>query len=77
MKIFNPRGNEVLKEVTLFLTQSEASEMRDALESLLDDPSAHHNHISNEDYSSEVTVAIYDKSNLKGFDEISKKILSE
>lgn len=49
-----------LHGVGLGLTVSEARELRDALDSLIDAPINAHEHVSSADYQTEVTVFIVD-----------------
>jgi hypothetical protein len=51
--------------------------LRDSLNILLKDPSLRHCRISNDDYSKEITVCIYDETNPNEFDERSKKLIIE
>jgi len=61
MKIENTRTKEYLDKVLLRLTRDEAGELRDALKSLLaenGERDAGHVHVSNSDFTKEVTVMI-------------------
>lgn len=61
--------------VNLYLTKAEASELRDALNELIARPERHHQHVPDEGYAREVTVAVYDPGNLEGFDEQSRNLI--
>lgn len=50
-----------LASVGLGLTEAEARELRDVLETLLDDQEARHEHVSSADYQTELTVWISDR----------------
>jgi len=77
MRILDEGEDRSLNRITLYLTMSEASEMRDTLEALLADPVERHEHISSSDYLKELTVCIYDPNSLGKFDERSKKLILE
>jgi hypothetical protein len=71
MRILDESADKSLNNVILYLTLSEASELRDSLDDLLKKSSNNHAHIANENFQKELTVCIYDVENLKGFDERS------
>jgi hypothetical protein len=62
MLIQNKKTKETWDIVILYLKPSEAKQLRDYLEALLDDPiPGEHHHVSSEDYRREITVLISDK----------------
>ena len=73
--------NSSIDAVTLLLTEAEASEFRDSLESILQSKTgSSHFHINDSDYRKEITVCTYTKGYIsdEGFDEqIKKHILNE
>ncbi len=75
MRILDKKSDKPLKNVTLYLTSAEASELRSSLNQLLKKPVENHDHISSEDYQKEITVCIYDVNNLQGFSERSKNLI--
>lgn len=75
MHILDQTSDKSLKNVTLYLTHSEALELRDSLNDLLQNRLNNHAHISNESFKKEITVCIYDKDNLKGFNERSINLI--
>jgi hypothetical protein len=77
MRILDQDHDRSLKAVTIYLTNSEAAELRDALEQIQADPVGRHEHTSSGDYTKEVTVCIYDPDHLAQFDERSKKLILE
>lgn len=61
MRIESSSGDRITS-IALFLTESEASELRDALDGMLADRAAggstsRHEHVSSADYRTEITVA--------------------
>ena len=71
MRILDEISDKSLENIILYLTSSEASELRDSLDQLLKKPLNNHIHISNENFQKEITVCIYDMNNLKGFNDRS------
>ena len=77
MRILDDQNNKKLDRVGLYLTRDEAIQLKGYLEQLLSDPDMHHAHLSSDDYQKDVTVSIYDQTNLRGFDDRSKKLIRE
>ncbi len=75
MRILDESSDKSLKNVILYLTFAEASELKDSLEGLLKKPLNNHAHISNENLQKEITVCIYDVDNLKGFNKRSMNLI--
>jgi len=74
MRILNLDTNEKINQATIYLTNSEAKELKDSLDNLLEDNSRHE-HISDDSYQTEITVCIYEKENLGEFDARSRKLI--
>jgi hypothetical protein len=79
MRIFDEDNQNVINNVSIFLTIDEAKEMLDSLDGLLKayKNDADHTHINDETYQHEITLSLYDETNLKGFNERAKKIIKE
>ena len=78
MRILDENTDKSVNAVIIYLTKSEASEMRDSLAQILADPIGRHEHVSNSDYTKEVTICIYDPDHLdEHFHERSKKLILE
>ena len=77
MRIYDPKSKKQLGEVTLYLTPREAAELADAARDLAEAPSHHHGHVSSDDYSREVTIAVYTAENLSGFDAEFQMLLKD
>ena len=77
MRILDTDHDVALREVCLYLTRAEAVELLGFLEQLLEQPALHHCHVYDESYAKEITVTIYDDTNLEGFDERSRKLILE
>ena len=80
MLIIDKNDNSI-DGITLLLTEAEASELRDKLESILQSKTgSSHSHINDSDYKKEITVCTYTKGKVsdEGFNEqIKKHILTE
>jgi hypothetical protein len=74
MRILNLDTNEKINQATIYLTNSEAKELKDSLENLLENNS-HHEHISDNSFQTEITVCIYEKDNIGKFDARSRKLI--
>lgn len=77
MRILDERTDKSLSHVTLYLTLAEASELKDALDALISDHVGRHEHIPSDDYSKEVTICVYDSSNLSDFNERSRQLIMQ
>lgn len=77
MRILNEDNDNPLNAIILYLTKSEALQLRDFLEQILADPIGRHEHISSDDYSKEVTICIYDTDHLDQFNERSRQLILE
>jgi hypothetical protein len=76
MRILDQATNRSLSSVTVYLTMSEAGELRDRLKAMVADPIKHqHEHVVSSDGSKEVIVCVYDAGNLAQFDERSRKLI--
>jgi hypothetical protein len=62
MLIENMDTKETWDSVVLYLKPSEAKELRDSLNAIINDQTpGRHEHVSNEDYKREITILISDK----------------
>jgi hypothetical protein len=77
MRLLDEDSNKKLDRVTLYLTRSEAEELRDDLERILANPRGNHAHLSSKDFRKEITICIYDDTMLNDFNERSKKLIKE
>ena len=75
MRILDQDADKSINQITLYLTVLEAQELRDSIDSLLQNETHHYEHISSDDYKKEITMTIYDRLQLDSFDERSKKIV--
>lgn len=66
-----------LSHITLYLTRSDALELRDSLEAVLSGPIDRHEHVPSADNLKEITVCLYDMDRLEHFDERSRRLIRE
>ena len=79
MRILDLDHDSARHRIILYLTVSEASELRDSLESILAGSRESHEHVMSADGSKEVTVCLYspdDPEWLKLFDDRSQKLIA-
>ena len=77
MRILDEDADRAINWITLYLTPSEAGELRDSLEVLLTRPADNHAHVPNQDYSKEITVCIYDPADLGTFSQRARRLIVE
>lgn len=78
MRILDEDNNKVVSNVSIFLTLEEAKEMADSLDELINrfgTQNADHFHLYDNEFQREITVCLYDKGNLTGFDDRSKLLI--
>jgi len=71
MRILDESSDKSLNRIILYLTLSEAMELRDGLDDLIKNPSNNHTHVSSEDFNKETTVCVYDVNDLNLFNKRS------
>ena len=76
MRILDLERDRKLDNIILYLTPSEAGELRDSLEVLLRGPHGHY-HIPSLDFRKEITICMYDPDSPPdpSFDERSKRLI--
>lgn len=78
MRILNNDSDKKLDNITLCLTKAEAEELKDTLEGILAKPKSNHGHIPDYEASKELTVCVYDTSDLdSSFHDRIKKLIKE
>ena len=77
MRMLNEDTDSKLDRVTVYLTNSEVKELIESLRQLLEKPSHNHHHVYSDDYRKELTICLYGVNRLSGFDERSRKLISE
>ncbi len=66
MILVNAKTQETLTDVLILLTPSEAKELSNKLENLTSE-AGEHVHINNDEFSKELTVAVYTRNNARYF----------
>ena len=78
MRFLNQENGQSMKDILLLMTYQEACEIRDDLEKLIVSKKMNdHSHICDVEYTHELTLSIYDKKNLEGYQENIKKLILE
>ena len=77
MRILDHGTNGSLNAVTIFLTRSEAEELQDSLNTLLQDQSDHHEHVNSLDFKKELIVSLYDSQSIDTFDDRSRRLIEK
>ena len=77
MRIHDEESDRSLSKIIVFLTKSEAEELKSDLNSLLANPIGNQPHLSSEDYRKEITVCIYDEARLERFSDRPKRLIRE
>jgi len=78
MIIIDNDTNKKTDNICILLKYSEAVELRDALNQLIEanDFNTHH-HVNSEDFSREITIAMYNETHLDSFNERIRKLIIE
>ena len=78
MRILNNDTDKKVDNITLCLTKAEAAELRDTLESVLKRPKGNHGHVPDYEANKELTVCVYDTSDLdSSLHDRIKKLIKE
>jgi hypothetical protein len=75
MRLLDEHADKPLDRITIYLTQSEAEELRDSVLALLREPRGNHSHVPSEDFQKEITVCIYGADTIPTFNERSQKLI--
>ncbi len=74
MRIYDQDKDETILNVMLCLTKGEAIELMDSLKNILKTDNGHE-HISDEEYSHELTIFIYDMKKAESYDDRVRKVI--
>jgi len=78
MKMLDLTTDKSIKTLTLLLQETEARQLLGYLEMLLTEAGQNeHHHLNNEDYSKEITVALYDENNIESFSDRVKTLIQD
>lgn len=77
MRMLDEERDRSLSRITILLSRAEAEELRDSLKSVLEPGVELHQHISSEDYQKEITVAVYDETNVDSFNDRCRRLIRE
>ena len=78
MRMFDEDNKKNIDTLTLLLEEAEVSQLISYLNALIsgNDKKAHF-HMNNEDYSKEITLALYDVNDINHFSDRYKKLILE
>lgn len=79
MRIFDNDNEQVLRNVSIFLTLDEAREIVSSIEGLIRSfkSDADHVHLNDDSFQHEMTVCLYDETNLNGFNARAKVLIQD
>jgi len=77
MRMLDETRDRSLSRITLLLTQAEAEELRDSLESVLRGGIGQHEHTPSEDFEKEITIALYDDAAIDSFNDRCRRLIKE
>jgi len=75
MRLLDETSDKSINNLTLLLTKAEAIQFIGYLELLTEDDIGGHYHLSNKDYSKEITLVLYDENDISLFNERYKKLI--
>lgn len=76
MRLLDEIKDKPLSYVTLLLTYNEAGELRNQLDRLIEHyGKIGHHHVSDNDYQREITIAIYNESDISEFSERIQQLI--
>lgn len=78
MRLLDQEKGIVINDLLVLLTLEESCELRDELNRLISKKTKNnHSHVSNIEFTKEITISIYDFNKLDGFSERVKKLIVE
>jgi hypothetical protein len=75
VRILDEDSDRSCENITLFLTKQEAVNLSGAVAALLEGPLDRHEHVDSDDFKKELTVCIYDASDLSGLNDRSRRLI--
>lgn len=75
VRILDVDSDRSLGSIGIYLTPEEASQLVGQLQDLLDHPDNNHAHLNDAEYQHEITVSVYTPSNIRFYDERSKRLI--
>lgn len=78
MRFLNQENEQSINDILLLLTYEEACEIRDDLERLISSEKLNdHCHINDAEFKHELTLSIYNESDLDGYQDNIRKLIFE
>ena len=75
MRILDEDNDRACGNVTLYLTKQEAVNLSSSVAALLEGPMDRHEHIDSDDFKRELTICLYDPSDLSAFNVRSRRLI--
>ena len=78
MRLLDCDSNARLENIIIYLKKNEVTELIGALENLLSsEENASHHHVNDLEYTHEITVTMYNESNLTDFNQRSIQLIQQ
>ena len=77
MRLRDDKRDCSIDSATLLLTRGEAQELADSIRGLLAGGERRHEHVSSDNFQKEITIAIYDHSNVSEFDARCQRLIRD
>ena len=77
MRILDNETGKALREIIVYFTRDEMSEVQEIAEAFVKGEEDHHYHMNDENFEREIIFAMYTDENLHEFDERSRKLIVE
>jgi hypothetical protein len=75
MRILDEDNDRSCDAATLFLTRQEATLLGAMVAALLESPPNRHEHVNSDDQTKELTICLYDPTDLSGLNERSQELI--
>lgn len=78
MRILDNDSDKKIENITICLTLAEAQKLKDTLAQILIMPTGNHGHVTDANAEREITLCVYDESNLdSGFHDRIKRLIEK
>lgn len=75
VRILDEDNDRSCGSITLYLTRQEGINLPAAVTALLAGPLDRHEHVDSDDFKRELTISLYDASDLSGLNERSRRLI--
>jgi len=77
LRLLNDKADKKLDNITIFLTKKEAIQLKSYLTQLLSNADEQHAHLASDDYQKEITVCLYDETDLSRLHPRAIKLIKD